>query len=240
MPGEQLDFDLSAGLVRGHSSSIFKGKFFFEELKDSVYLIDYTTDIKVYSSRTTIYARIPDFFPLYIESKYKKMKKEYTGWQYYYPNENKAIFFSKPESGKKDSTIINAKYSLQDITTLPYMVRMKKIKLGDEWRISLLQGDYVLKVVGKEKNKKYKGIVKSDSLWKIRSENGKIEILVSDDEYQYPVFIKTKNSAMSSSVLKLKKVSMDKSFITQTIGGENGKGSQEDNQKENSGEKDNR
>ncbi len=206
MPQEKLVYELSSGMIKGKSISIFEGVARDTLGADSLYTINYETHISMYSSKTKVYARIPDFVPVYAFSDYKKMGDIYHGEQYYYPDKNEAKFFAQKEGGKKDSTIVKGKYPIQDITTLPYFVRISDVDIGRMWKVSLIQGDYVLKCVGKVPNKKYRNVVKSDSLWYIRSEDNKIKIYLSCDEDKYPVYIKVKNSRFTSNVLKLKSI----------------------------------
>jgi hypothetical protein len=162
-----------------------------------------TQDVRVgslFSNHIEILCRTDDLSPLLITTRIKRGDNLALGRQVYDP-ERKRATFSLTEGGRTKTKTVKREHPLQDILTVMYYLRSQPLAEGAFFPIGLWEGEYTLRVTGKEEMETKPWQASPCSCWVVVSDPPKIRIWLTRDEKRYPVRVETEGKWESRMTL---------------------------------------
>ena len=149
-----------------------------------------TQDVTVgsfFTNRVEITCRKSDLFPLLITTAMKREGREALGKQVYNPDQRTATF-SQIEEGRTKSKMVQRLNPIQDLVTVPYYARTLPLSPGAAFPLSLWEGEYTLRVTGREKLAGNLAWVGDTCLcWVLKSDPPILKAWLTGDERRLPV-----------------------------------------------------
>jgi hypothetical protein len=162
-----------------------------------------TQDIRVgsfFSNHIEILCRNDDLSPLLITTRIQREGGLALGRQVYDP-ERKRATFSQTQGGRTKTKTVEREHPLQDILTVMYYLRSQPLSEGAFFPISLWEGEYTLRIAGKEEMETNLWQASPCSCWVVVSDPPKIRAWLTPDEKRYPVRVETEGKGESRMTL---------------------------------------
>ena len=163
-----------------------------------------TQDMEVgafFSNHVEIYSRQSDLFPLLITTRMKRKGKDAFGKQVYSPDKRTATF-SLTEGGKTKSSRFRRKNPVQDVVMIMYYLRAQSLEPSASLPVSLKEGEYTLKITGKENPGKVPWSAHPGDCWVLKSVPSKIKAWLTTDERHLPVKVEVEGAWGMKLLLK--------------------------------------
>jgi hypothetical protein len=163
-----------------------------------------TQDIRVgsfFSNHIEILCRNDDLLPLLITTRIQREGGLALGRQVYDPVRKRATF-SQTQGGRTKTKTVEREHPLQDILTVMYYLRSQPLAEGAFFPISLWEGEYTLRITGKEEMETNIWQASPCSCWVVVSDPPKIRAWLTPDEKRYPVRVETEGKGESKMTLR--------------------------------------
>ena len=162
-----------------------------------------TQDIRVgsfFSNHIEILCRNGDLSPLLITTRIQREGCLALGRQVYDPVRKRATF-SQTQGGRTKTKTVEREHPLQDILTVMYYLRSQTLAEGAFFPISLWEGEYTLRIAGKEEMETNLWQASPCSCWVVVSDPPKIRAWLTSDGKRYPVRVETGGKGESRMTL---------------------------------------
>lgn len=139
------------------------------------------------TNQVEIICRKSDLLPLLITTTMRRGGREALGKQVYDPVKRTATF-SQTEEGRTKSKTVQRLHPIQDLVTVLYYARTLPLSPEAVFPLSLWEGEYTLKVTGREKLPKNNALAEDTSLcWVLKSDPPILKAWLTGDERRLPV-----------------------------------------------------
>jgi Protein of unknown function (DUF3108) len=185
--GEVLDYDVRyLKVMKGTARLVVAA----ETTHQGVSAYRLTQDMAVgsfFTNQVEILCRQGDLFPLLITTVMTREGREARGQQVYDPDQHTATF-SQTADGRTKSKTVRRRHPIQDLVTVPYYARTLPLSVGAVFPLSLWEGEYTLRVAGREKLSGDLAWAGDTSLgWVLKSDPPILKAWLTGDERRLPV-----------------------------------------------------
>ncbi len=186
-PGEVLDYEVRYLQVMKGTARLAVVAETTHQGESAYHLTQDVTVGSFFTNRVEITCRKSDLFPLLITTAMKREGREALGKQVYDPDQRTATF-SQTEDGRTKSKMVRRLNPIQDLVTVPYYARTLPLSPGAAFPLSLWEGEYTLRVAGREKlagNLAWAG--DTCLCWVLKSDPPILKAWLTGDERRLPV-----------------------------------------------------